>query len=74
MPTYDYDCPQCGGFEALRTLAGRNEPAECPDCGSRAPRVFVSAPRLGCLTTASRRAHDLNERARHEPQHSGDYT
>ena len=23
MPTYDYDCPSCGGFDAFRTLAER---------------------------------------------------
>ncbi|MEO3690442.1 FmdB family zinc ribbon protein [Roseateles paludis] len=73
MPTYDYDCPSCGGFEAFRTLANRNDPASCPDCGSDAPRVFVSAPRLTCLPGDTRRAMDLNERARHEPQHSSSY-
>lgn len=73
MPTYDYACEQCGGFEAFRTLASRNEPADCPDCGSASPRVFVSAPRLTSLPGDTRRAMDLNERARHEPQHSASY-
>ncbi|WP_439520995.1 FmdB family zinc ribbon protein, partial [Hydrogenophaga sp.] len=26
MPTYDYDCPSCGGFDAFRPLSERNEP------------------------------------------------
>ncbi|WP_412179895.1 FmdB family zinc ribbon protein, partial [Variovorax paradoxus] len=30
MPTYDYDCARCGGFEALRPSALRDEPAACP--------------------------------------------
>ena len=37
MPTYDYACPDCGGFDAFRSLADRNEPAACPDCGSASP-------------------------------------
>ena len=43
MPTYDYACEQCGGFEAFRTLASRNETGRLPDCGTASPRVFVSA-------------------------------
>ncbi|HYP83679.1 zinc ribbon domain-containing protein [Variovorax sp.] len=73
MPTYDYECRDCGGFDALRPLAERNEPAACPDCGAAAPRVFASAPRLGLLEEGTRRAMDVNERARHEPKSSRDY-
>lgn len=73
MPTYDYDCPGCGGFDAFRTLAQRNDPAACPDCGTASLRVFVSAPRLALLAGGTRRAMDVNERARHEPQSSRDY-
>lgn len=74
MPTYDYACAQCGGFDAFRTLAARNEAAVCPDCGGASPRVFASAPRLALMEGSTRRAMDVNERARHEPKHSGDYT
>jgi len=73
MPTYDYECRDCGGFDALRSLAQRNEPATCPDCGAASPRVFASAPRLGLLEEGTRRAMDVNERARHEPRSSRDY-
>ncbi|OYT98286.1 MAG: FmdB family transcriptional regulator [Burkholderiales bacterium PBB1] len=73
MPTYDYDCPACGGFDAFRTLAARNEPAICPDCSEESPRVFVSAPRLALLAGATRSAMDINERASHEPKSSRDY-
>lgn len=73
MPTYDYDCPACGGFDAFRTLAQRNEPATCPECGGASPRVFASAPRLACLSSDTRTAMDANERARHAPVSSKDY-
>lgn len=73
MPTYDYACPDCGGFDAFRTLAARNEPAACPDCGAASPRVLASAPRLALLEGTTRRALDVNERARHEPRSSRDY-
>jgi len=71
MPTYDYACPACGGFDALRTLSRRNEPATCPTCATASPRVWASAPRLTLLDAATRNAMDTNERARHEPRRSG---
>ena len=70
MPTYDYACPDCGGFDAFRSLSARNDPAACPDCGTASPRVFVSAPRLACVSSETRFAMDTNERARHEPSSS----
>lgn len=73
MPTYDYDCPRCGGFDAIRSLSQRNEPAACPACSTASPRVFVSAPQLALLEGDTRRAMDVNERARHEPKSSRDY-
>lgn len=73
MPTYDYDCPGCGGFDAFRTLAQRNEPAACPDCGAASQRVFVSAPRLALMNGDARAAIGVNERAQHEPKSSRDY-
>ena len=73
MPTYDYACRACGGFDAIRTLALRDEPAGCPDCGAAAPRVLVSAPRLALMASATRAAIAVNERARHEPKRSGAY-
>jgi putative FmdB family regulatory protein len=73
MPTYDYRCEACGGFDALRSVAERNEPAACPDCGRLAPRVMASAPRLALLDGTTRSALATNERARHEPRRSGEY-
>lgn len=73
MPTYDYACHECGGFDAYRTVAARNEAAACPDCGAASPRVFATAPRLALMEGSTRRAIEVNERARHEPKSSGNY-
>lgn len=73
MPTYDYACPACGGFDAFRSLSERNEPAPCPDCGTASPRVIATAPRLACVDSATRDAMDRNEAARHAPMSSKGY-
>ena len=73
MPTYDYACSSCGGFEAIRHSSARDQPADCPDCGAASPRVFAAAPRLQLLEAGMRSAVELNERARHEPKRSGEY-
>ena len=43
MPTYNYDCPQCGPFALSRPLAAYALPQPCPVCGGEAPRE-LSAP------------------------------
>lgn len=43
MPTYTYDCSQCGSFALNRPLVEYALPQPCPTCGSEAPRV-LSAP------------------------------
>jgi putative FmdB family regulatory protein len=73
MPTYEYACAGCGGFDAIRPLAHRDEPAACPDCGAAAPRVFAMAPRLALIDSGMRSALATNERASHEPKSSRDY-
>lgn len=72
MPTYDYACPDCGEFDALRRLSERNEPCACPDCGAAAQRVITQAPRLACASPQQRRAAEVNERSRHAPRLSRD--
>lgn len=72
MPTYDYDCPACGGFDAFRNLSERNLPADCPECGTTSPRVLVSAPRLSAMATGTRRAIEANERSANAPYSSKD--
>ena len=73
MPTYDYDCSRCGGFEAIRAIGQRDEPAICPDCDEIAARVMVAAPRLRLMEASTLGAMDINEIARHEPRRSGEY-
>ncbi|MBS0429243.1 MAG: zinc ribbon domain-containing protein [Proteobacteria bacterium] len=73
MPAYEYECADCGGFDAFRSMSQRNEPAACPVCATPSPRVLASAPRLALLDGGTRRAMDVNERARHEPKSSRDY-
>jgi len=73
MPTYDHACASCGGFETIRAMAQRDEPAACPDCGAAAPRVFVTAPRLALMDGGLRSAVATNERARQEPKSSREY-
>lgn len=72
MPTYDYDCPACGSFEALRRIAERDAVCACPRCCAPAPRVLAGAARLAYLSPATRQALDTNERARHAPHSSRD--
>jgi len=73
MPTYDYRCDRCGPFEAVRRIAEREVPLPCPNCGGDSPRTWLAAARLADMEGDTRRAMDLNERARHEPKRSGDY-
>ena len=73
MPTYDYECRDCGGFDALRSVSRRDEPAACPECAAASPRVMSAAPRLALMAGSTRSAIETNERARHEPKSSKDY-
>jgi len=72
MPTYEYDCSRCGGFDALRSIARRNDPAACPACGADAQRVIGSAPQLSRVAPATRLAIETNERAANAPRSSRD--
>jgi putative FmdB family regulatory protein len=73
MPTYDYHCPDCGDFEARRSMAERDQPLSCPVCSAPAGRVLVSAPALADMAGEVRLAMATNERARHEPKLSSNH-
>jgi putative FmdB family regulatory protein len=73
MPTYDYECKECGSFEAIRSISLRNEPAACPECAQASQRVVVSVTGLAYLDGTTLRAMDANERSRHEPKSSKNY-
>lgn len=71
MPTYEYECTDCGGFSAARPLAQYQESVACPGCGIAAPRVLLSAPAYAGMPGNVRKAHAINERAAHAPKESG---
>ncbi|MEC9346251.1 MAG: FmdB family zinc ribbon protein [Pseudomonadota bacterium] len=70
MPLYDYHCPDCGLFEAMMPLATHDQPSPCPACAAPAPRVMIHAPRLSAVSTATRIAHETNERSADSPKRS----
>jgi len=70
MPIYEYDCPDCGDFTALKPLARFREPEPCPVCGIPAARVLLSPPGLPLVSAGVRQSHARNERSRHEPRYS----
>lgn len=73
MPTYEYQCDNCGIFNTLRPMAQRNTSCNCPVCGREAYRVIASAPAMSSLSTSMRIGHATNERASHAPMTSGEY-
>lgn len=69
MPTYEFKCEQCGDFEAVRSIAKRNDLCHCPWCEAPAERVIASATMLTTsMTAGNRNAYATNERASHEPK------
>jgi putative FmdB family regulatory protein len=73
MPIYEYDCPICGDFTALRPMSQCRDDSQCPECGSSSPRVIRSTPNFAAVSGATRRAHETNERSSHAPQSLAEY-
>jgi putative FmdB family regulatory protein len=46
MPTYEYECADCGPFTEVHPMAEFDRPQPCPDCTTLAPRL-LTAPALG---------------------------
>lgn len=67
MPTYAYDCAECGGFDALRPLAEYDLPAACPGCGQACARA-LTLPHVAGMDGAQRVAAATNERSAHAPR------
>lgn len=68
MPTYDYQCHACANrFTLLRPMVQSASAADCPSCGSHAPRC-IAAPRLALMSAGARQAHQTNERSAHAPR------
>ena len=70
MPIYDYVCPNCGPFSALRPMAEYELPHECESCGAEAPRAILSMPAIAGMDRGRRIAAETNERSSHEPKRS----
>lgn len=68
MPIYEYMCESCGPFEEMRAMARHADPYECPGCGTMAPRVVLTAPRLAAMPAERRVAYSRNEQSAHAPQ------
>lgn len=70
MPLYDYNCSDCGPFEAITPLARSSDPCACPDCEQEAPRAILHAPQISSVSGAIRKAHETNERSADSPKRS----
>jgi putative FmdB family regulatory protein len=70
MPVYEYACQECGPFAALRPMAEYADPHACPDCGTDAPRVMLTAPMLANMDAGRRTAFATNERSANAPKSS----
>ena len=73
MPIYEYDCPNCGDFTALRPMAESALPCDCPECGAAGMRVILSAPALATMAGNTRRGIAINERSAHAPKTVDEY-
>jgi len=70
MPEYDYLCPDCGPFTAIRPMAEFKAPQPCGGCGANAPRAILTAPALSAMDGARRNAFATNERSANAPTRS----
>jgi putative FmdB family regulatory protein len=67
MPEYDYLCPDCGPFSAIRPMVEFNLPQPCEGCGRPAPRAMLTAPALSAMDAGRRNAFATNERSANSP-------
>ncbi|MFW5992470.1 MAG: FmdB family zinc ribbon protein [Halanaerobiaceae bacterium] len=67
MPTYLYECEECGRFEEFQKIT--DEPlTECPECSSNVKRVIGGAPGIifkgsGFYSTDNREGSKVNKDA-----------
>jgi putative FmdB family regulatory protein len=66
MPIYEFECPEHGVFEELRSISECSTPALCQGCGALAARI-LSRPNLAALPRSEVIARDRNEKSRFEP-------
>ncbi len=53
MPTYEYECADCGPFAEVRPMAEYDRAQPCPDCGQDAPRLLTAPSLSGGAQEAS---------------------
>lgn len=70
MPVYEYWCDDCGPFEAMGRISTFDAPCDCPECGTSAARVLMTAPRLAQMDGGRRHAFETNERSADSPRKS----
>lgn len=58
MPLYEYECEQCGDFDAAARIADRRT-QPCPKCGELARQVIKTPPQTDVL--GSEHYCDVNE-------------
>jgi putative FmdB family regulatory protein len=66
MPAYEYNCPDCGPFTAIRPMAEFSQPQPCEGCGELAARA-LTAPALSGMDAQRRNAFATNERSANAP-------
>ena len=67
MPLYDYNCAQCGPFQAWRPISQASATVACPECETQGQRV-VTAPFLNTMNPHTRIAHQRNEKSADQPR------
>ncbi|MGK7913566.1 MAG: FmdB family zinc ribbon protein [Synechococcus sp.] len=55
MPLYEYQCQECGPFDAFRSLADRDKPLECQSCSGPTSRIFSPPTMLSIGLSGIRR-------------------
>ena len=62
MPIYEYECSGCSCRFELKQSFGEDSPVSCPQCGSKARRLFSLVPVIfkgtGFYATDSRGNHN----------------
>ncbi|SIS44218.1 zinc ribbon domain-containing protein [Neptunomonas antarctica] len=70
MPVYDYKCAEHGLFYELASIDDHAKPMPCPECQSLSARIIILSPSILNMPKEKKQAIELNEAAKHEPQHS----
>ena len=69
MPTYEYDCANCGPFSAVRKISEYREPGACPQCAGLAPRAHFTSPASSGGLFARMVTSDVSAQARYVCEH-----